>query len=310
MASTTSGLSQLMSTYYDKRFLDRAKEMMVYDVGAQVRDLPRGEGKTVNFNRFTPLAKQTTALTEATNPSALDMTSTIVSATVAEYGAYTTVGSLFSLTSIDQGLSEHVDVHGQNAGETLDELVKNELDGGGTVQRAAGKALSAIATSDTLTGEEIRKAVRTLKVNKARLFPNNHFRAIVPVSAAHDLRGNSEWLDANRYVNPENIKNGEIGRLHGVEFHETNNEVVNGSAGSGSADVYSTFVFGQNSYGIVDIASESKPRIYVKQPGPNDTSNPINLYSTIGWRATFVSKVLNSNWLIELKTAGADQTGS
>lgn len=299
MASITTGLTNLMQTFYDKVFLERAELDQVYSWGAQIKKMPKNSGKTVYFNRFSPLAAATSALTEATNPSAVNMTSTIVSATVADYGNYTTVGSLFSLTSIDEGLKEHAEVHGQNAGETLDTLTAAVLSAGSTVQLATSKtALTAIATTDTLDGAEIRKAVRTLKVNKAKKFPGGLFKGIISVSGAYNLRGDSEWLDAYRYTDASNIRNGVIGKLHGVEFAETNNEVKQTS----TTTVYSNFIFGANAYGQVDIASTSTPKIYVKTPGSQDTSNPLDLYSTIGWKATFVAKVLNSDWIIDIQT--------
>lgn len=305
MASITTGLTQHMSIYYDKRFLERAKLMLKHDIGAVVKPLPRNSGKTVYFNRMTPLAVATTPLTEATNPSDVDMTSTVVSATVAEYGNWTKVGSLYETTSIDVGLREHVDVHAQNAGETIDTLIKNELDGGGTEQLANSKDITAQTATDIIDGYEIRKAVLTLQKAKAPKFENGYYRSIVPVSVAQDLRGDSEWLDAYRYTNTENIQNGLLGRLHGVEFFETNNETVVADAGSGNVDTYTTFVFGMNAYGIVDIGSDSEPKIIYKKPGASDTSNPLDMFSTIGWKALFVAKVLNSAWLIEIKSASS-----
>lgn len=294
-----------MSIYYDKRFLERAKLMLRYDVGAVVKPLPQNSGKTVYFNRMTPLAVATTPLTEATNPSDVNMTSTIVSATVAEYGNWTKVGSLYETTSIDVGLREHVDVHAQNGGETIDTLIKNELAGGGTEQVVNGLAVTAVTATDTIDGYEIRKANLTLKKNKAMPFENGYFRSIIPVSVAQDLRGDSEWLDAYRYTNTENIQDGLLGRLHGVEFFETNNEEVTADAGSGNVDVYTTFVFGANAYGMVDIGTGSEPTIIYKRPDSSDTSNPLNMFSTVGWKVNFVAKVLNSAWLIELKTASS-----
>jgi N4-gp56 family major capsid protein len=299
MSSTTTGLSNLMSIYYDKVFLDREKMILVYDNGAQIRPVPKNDGKTVYFNRFAPLPVATTPLTEAAVPTAVDMTSNIVSATVAEYGSYTKVGSLFEMTSIDVNLKEHVDTMGQNAGETIDTLIRDELDGGGTTQLAGGKSnITAIAATDTLTGSEVRKARRTLMKNKAQMFSNGLFRAIVPTSAAYDLMGNSEWLNARQYVDPANIQNGQLGKLYGVEFYETNNEV----SVSSTVTVYTSFFYGRNAYGIVNIAGAPGRRIYVKTPNDNDTSNPVNTWSTVGWKQPFAVKVLNSSWLIEVKT--------
>lgn len=300
MASTTTGLTQLMSTYYDKRFLERAKAAIVFDYGADVKKMPRNGGKVVAFTRFTPLAAATTPLTEATNPSEVAMTATTVSATTAEYGNYTKVGSLFELTSIDERLEEHTDVHAVNASETVDILIRNELSANATARLAAGKsALSDIAATDILNGVEVRKVVRTLKANKAMRFANGYFRAIVQEFTAYDLMGNSEWLDASRYINTETtIKQGILGKFAGVEFVESNQH----STESSTVTVYHNIFCGAHGYGVVDIASTSEPKIYVKTPGEQDTSNPLNMFSTVGWKVTFVAKVLNANWAINLKT--------
>lgn len=286
-----------MSIFYDKVFLERAEMELRFDFGAQVKRIPRNSGKQITFNRMSPLAVATTALSEAVRPTAVDMTSTQVTAALAEYGNYAKVGTLFELTSIDVDLKEHVEVMGQNAGETIDTLIRNELSANATAQLAAA-ALTAIAATDTLTGAQIRKAVRTLKTNKAKRFDNGYFRGIVSEYPAYDLMANSEWLDAYRYTDAENIRRGVIGRLHGVEFVETNN----GSSESSTVTVYHTFIFGRNSYGTVSLDGQEGSRIYVKQPGPNDTSNPLDQFSTVGWKATFVAKVLNANWIINVKT--------
>ena len=299
----TTGLTDHMSTFYDKVFLERAKAMLVYDAGAQVKKIARNMGTTVKWNRMTPLAVATTPLTEGTTPTAVAMSTTAVTATAVQYGNWTQTSDLYELTSIDAGLKEQVDVMGQNAGETIDTLIRDELDGGGTTQIVNGLDLTAVTATDIIDGVEIRKAVRALKLAKARTFGDGHYYGIIPVSVSADLRGDSEWLDAHKYVTPENIKNGEIGRLHGVRFMETNNEMVGANAGSGNVDVYSTFIFGANAYGTVDVANQSGARVIVKNPNGNDTSNPLDLYSTVGWKALFVAKVLNSAWVIELKTA-------
>lgn len=299
----TTGLTDHMSVYYDKVFLERAKLTLVYDKGAQAKKIQRNMGKTVKWNRMTPLAVATTPLTEGTTPTAVAMSTTAVSATALEYGNWTQTSTLYELTSIDQNLKEEVETMGWNAGETLDTLIRDELDGGGTTQIVNGLALTAVTATDIIDGVEIRKAVRTLFLAKAPKFKDGYYMGIIPTSVAADLRGDSEWLDARRYVNTTEILNGEIGRLHGVKFVETNNEMVAANAGSGNVDTYTTFIFGANAYGIVDISGQSEPKVIVKNPGANDTSNPLNLYSTVGWYALFVAKVLNSAWLIELKTA-------
>ncbi len=314
------GLTSPMQIYYDRVFLDRAKIELRHDFGAQVKNVPMNSGKTVYFTRFTPLAVVTTALSEAANPTAVDMTAATVSATLADYGNYTTVGSLYSMTSIETGLSEHISVHGQNAGESIDQLIRAELNTGATVllvststggAAASTTAVSTIHTSDTLTGLEVRRVRRTLKKNKAQPFDGGLFRGIIGPDTAMDLMGNTEWVNANIYQTPEAIKNGVIGKLAGVEFVETNNQLYTLSAGFSTsatnvANVYANFFCGKNAYGVINLGSISSPKVYVKNPGANSTDNPLDQYSTVGWKMPFVAKTLNANWLINLKTGATD----
>lgn len=311
MASSTTGLTATMQTFYDKKFLERAKIELRHDFGADTKNIPMNSGKTVYFTRFTPLAVVTTALSEATNPAETAMTAATVSAVLAEYGAVTNVGSLFSMTSIDTGLTEHISVQGQNAGESVDQLIRTVLAAGATQQLPAGvstiSSTSTIHTSDVLTGVEIRKAVRTLKLNKAQKFDNGYFRAITGPATAYSLFADSEWLDANRYTTSDAIKDGVIGKLAGVEFVETNNQKVTLSGGYSAsttdvANVYETFVFGKHAYAVVNLGSNAGSKVIVKNPGDGDTSNPLNMFSTIGWKVPFAAAVLNANWLISIKT--------
>lgn len=274
--------------------------MTVYSVGADKKPMPSNTGKTVYFNRFTRLTPATTPLTEGTNPDATTLSTTVVSATVASYGAFSQVSSLYDLTSIDEGLKESVATLGTQGVETIDTLIMNELASGATEQLAGAKSdITAVATSDVLSGAEIRKAVKTLKKNGAIKFEDGYFKGIVPVSSEYDLRANSEWLDAYKYTDATNIRNGEMGILHGVKFYATNNEYTTSS----TVTVYSSFIFGKGAYGIVDISGGSNVEIIVKEAGANDTSNPLNLYKTIGWKVNaFVAKVLNANFIIEIKS--------
>jgi len=308
MASSTTSLSSAMQIFYDRKFLERAKIELRHDFGADTKNIPMNSGKTIYFTRFTPLALVTTALSEATNPAETAMTAATVSAVLAEYGAVTNVGSLYSMTSIETGLSEHISVHGQNAGESVDQLIRNIMSAGATAQIVSGAAaVSNIHTSDVLTGVEIRRAVRTLKLNRATKFDNGYFRAITGPATAYSIFADSEWLDANRYTTSEAIKAGVIGRLAGVEFVETNNQKVTLSGGFSAAvndvaNVYETFVFGKHAYAVVNLGSNAGPKVYVKNPGDSDTSNPLNMFSTVGWKVPFAAAVLNANWLISIKT--------
>lgn len=300
-AQTTSGLSQEMSTYYEKVFLARAEYEYIFSQGAQMRTMPANEGKQVVFTRHTPLATATTALTEGTNPAEVNLTATNVSATLAEYGTTVKISRFLSLTSIDANNKEKIEVVGQNMGETLDEITRNELFTGATAQLAGGKAaVSAIAASDVLSVAEIRKAVRTLKKNKARRYQEKGKSWILKAGpdTTYDLTTDSTFLSADIYDNnAEKLYNGELGTILAARVIESPNQKTTSS----TTTVYSNFIHGSDAFGCIDLVGD-KPQLYVIPHTKIDSNNPAGRFSTVAWASSYVSKTLNSSWLLDIKT--------
>jgi len=296
-AQLTSGLTQEMQTYYEKVFLARAEYELIHKEGGQMKTQTKNEGKVIRFTRYTPLAVVTTALTEGANPSEVDLTASNVDATLTEYGTTVKVSKLLSLTSIDRNMKEKVEVVGQNMGETLDKLVQNELFTGATPQLADGvAAVSSIAASNVLDSAEIRKAVRTLKSNKARAYKGRFpYIGKVQPFTSYDLMGDSVWQNAKTYSDVEDLYTGEIGALHGVRFLETKN----GRTTSSSVTVYSNFVHGSDAFGVYDLEGD-KPQLFIVTDV--DTNNPAGRFVTVSWAGAYVCKTLNANWLIDIKT--------
>ena len=310
-AETTTTLSQEMSTYYEKVFLERAEYEYIFAQGAQMRTQPANEGKQVVFTRHTPLATATTALTEGTNPAEVSLTATNVSATLAEYGTTVKISRFLSLTSIDAGNKEKIEVVGQNMGETLDELTRNELFTGATTQLAGGKsALTDVAITDVLSVSELRKAVRTLKVNKARRYQdrNGAWMAKVGPYTSYDLTTDSTFLSADIYDNgAKKLYNGELGTILGAKVIESPNQYETVNGGASNADIFSNFVHGSDAFGCIDLVGD-KPQLYIIPHTKIDSNNPAGRFSTVAWATSYVTKTLNANWLINIKTGATSQT--
>lgn len=298
-AQTTTGLSQEISTYYERIFLARAMKRLIHAQGAQVKTMPTGEGKTVNFTRYTPLGVITAALTaEGINPTEVDLTASTVSATILEYGTQAKIARFLSTVSIDRNNKEKIEVFGQNMGESIDTLCRTELVSGGTTQLANSRAaITAITATDVLNVTEIKKAVRTLEGNSAQRYDDGFFLGKIQPFTWYDLVGDSTWVNAKTYSDVKDLYMGEVGELFGVRFMLTNN----GHTSASTVTVYSNLIHGKDSYGVIDLATDA-PKLYIKTPGANDTSNPADRYSTIAWAGSYVSKVLNSGWVINVKT--------
>lgn len=321
MPSTTATLAnEYSSAYIEKSFLERAKTDIKYAAGATVKQMPGNSGKTVQFVRYTPLGATPSdvIVTDEITSNEVNMTDTAITATVSLYSSFVKLSEFYDLTTETgaNGLLEHIDVLAQNMGETIDNIIRDELAGGGTTSFANGVAAATdVAASDTLDGADVRKAFSDLAIAKAPRFALGSgftgYRAIAPVAVIHDLRGSSEWLDANTYVDTTLYKNGTLGMLHGVEFVETNNQVIEADAGASAVDLYTTFFVGKESYGTIDLANQpvgmfaDGGQVSVHRPDNSSTDNPAGLFMTASWKAYFVAKVLNSSWVLEVKSASS-----
>lgn len=302
--TSTTGLTQEMQVYYDKLFLETADLVMKHNMLAVKKVFPKNSGKQVNFTRTTHLPVATTPLTEGTNPSAVDFSSSTVSAAVAEYGNYSQISSLFELTTIDNGLEEKSKEMGYNAGLTMDTVLRDVIIAGGTKQYAGSKtAMTAVAASDTLSAVELRKAYLTLFNNAAPTFENGFYRCIVHAQGQYELQGDTStgaWVTTNTYNSGDNaelIKKGVLGRLFGFDIVPTNN----GKSEASTVTVYHTLAGGKGSVAEVDVAGSGSAGIIYKTPNQNDTSNPLNMFSVIGWKVdAYAAKVLNANWCLDI----------
>lgn len=310
-AEKTSTLTQEMSIYYEKVFLARAEYEYIFNQGAQMRTQPANEGKQVNFTRHTPLATATTALTEGTNPSEVALTATTVSAALAEYGTTVKISRFLSLTSIDANNKEKIEVVGQNMGETLDELTRNELATGATAQLAGGKsALTDVAITDVMNVAEIRKAVRTLKKNKAPRYQDRIAPYIGKLGpdTSYDLTSDSTFLSADIYDNgATKLYNGELGKILGVRLMESPNQNETANGGASNADIIWNFIHGSNAFGCIDLLGD-KPKVYIIPHTNIDSGNAAGRFSLVSWAASYVCKTLNSNWLIAVKSGATGRT--
>lgn len=301
----TSSLSPTMQTYYDRRLLKRALPNLVHRQFGQKRGIPANNGKTVNFRKFSSLAPATTPLSEGVTPAGNAITITEVTATVAQYGDFVEVSDLLDLTAIDPVIDEMSDVLGEQAADTIDIVTRDILVTGTVVQYANGRvSRSAVASGDNLTVNEIRKAVRTLKRNKAKPIDGKNYVAIVEPGTTYDLQSDQKWEEAAKYAGSTQIFSGEIGRLYGVRFVETTNAKKFAGAGAAGIDVYATLVIGQDAYGIIDVAGKGNAKMIVKPKGSAGTADPLNQRSTVGWKVeAYTAKILEQANMVRIEHA-------
>ena len=226
--TTDSGLSEEMKTFYSDYLIDQAGPKLVHDQFGQKHPIPKNGGKVIEFRKYDPLPKALTVLTEGVTPDGQKPTMSTLKSEGRQYGSYITLSDVLLLTAIDNNLVQATKLLGKQAGETLDTITREVLNGGTNVQYAEGQVSSRAqlnggqtdATQNHyLTVDAIRMAVRTLKNQNAEKIGDSYV-AIIHPDIAYDLMSDKAWKDVKDY-DPEDWYAGEIGKIAGVRFVET-----------------------------------------------------------------------------------------
>ena len=222
------GLSDEMKTYYSMRLINLAEPELIHDQFGQKHPIPKNSGKTIEFRKYDSLAKALVPLTEGVTPAGQKMSMGVIRATVKQYGGYIELSDILELTAIDNNLVQATRLLASQAGRTSDTITREVLAGGTNVVYAGGvKDRSELVGGDAteannkyLSVDDIRKAVRTLKVMNAQKI-NGYFAGIIHPDTAYDLMSDKKWVDVKTYSDPDGIYEGEIGKIEGVRFVET-----------------------------------------------------------------------------------------
>ena len=297
-------MSPQMKTFYDKIVIKNAVPNLVHDQFGQKKPIPQNNGKTINFRRLNPFAKSTTPLTEGVTPNGKKLDWTQVSATVAQYGDYVTTSDMLDMTAIDNNIAEAGRVLGDQAGLSLDGVVREILNAGTNVQYGDGtkESRSAITSTDVMSAKAVKRAVTTLKRMNAKKIDGDYV-AIIHPDVAYDLMNDPNWEAVSTY-NPKNLYAGELGRFYGVRFVETSEAKIFEGAGASGIDVYSTLFLGADAYGTTELDGGGLEMI-VKAKGSAGTADPLNQRSTVGWKATKTACILTQAFMVRVETASA-----
>ena len=302
--STTSGVSDQIQRYLDKKLLTQTIQNIVLDQFAYKAPLPGKAGhKTIKFFRYPePSTTDVLGVTEGTLRTLAEskqLSLTTVDVSLAQFGQTVTISDLLSATELFSTMEQATVQNGQDAALKVDSELRDVLGESTAIGlRFAGAATSygtVGGTDDAMTALDILDAATELRVNNARP-SGGYFTAIMAPEVARDLMNDDDWLEASKYGNPDNLFKGEVGRYMGVRvvsttnpFRQTTQHVY---AASGAN--YSTFVVGDQSYGGVDLTTMSaySPKMIISQGA--DKTDPLNQYTTVGFKFYYGAAIINS----------------
>lgn len=306
--------------FYDKNLLLRTVPLLCLTQFGQKRNLMKRSGDTVSYRRFGSIATATTPLTEGVTPAAATLNRTEITVTVQQYGNYVVITDMLDMVDVDPVVMEATDVLGENGGQSIEEIVRAEVLNGTNVVYPAGRvSRSAIQAGDVITAERVRKGVAILQ--NANAYPANGDRGNVGMMGTwlgwihpfvfKDLHGDTTVLTTIQYSDPQKLWEYSLEKLYGVVWYiSTKAPVFTGAGNASSVDVYCTFIFGRESFGVLNAAGDTgdvppsgKIRTIVQQAGGNQDA--LEQRSTVGWKAAQAPKLLNNAFLLRIESTVA-----
>ncbi len=311
-ATSASGMSAEMKTFYEKRLIDQAEPALVHDQFGDPYPIPANGGKNIEFRKYDSLPKATTPLTEGVTPDGQTMNVSTVTAEVKQYGGWVPITDTLQLTAIDNNIVQATKIIASQAGRTLDTIVRDVLAGGTNViyapkigEGGAETPVTSRATLDAtcqLTSDLIARAATQLKAMNADPIGTS-FVGIIHPYVTYELRRDPDWIDVHKYAQPDEIYNGEIGTLHGVRFVETSEaKIWKGTGCPAGLAVFSTLILGAHAYGSTEIEGGGLEHI-VKQLGYGD--DPLNQRASVGWKAHKTAERLVEQYMVRIESCSA-----
>ncbi len=308
--TTTSTLPAPVQQSFNFKLLAVKVPNMIHNIAATRFTMPRNGGRTLRMRRYNPLATALVPLgNSGVTPPAQNLTAIDIDATISFYGTYVMINEQVTLQNQDPVLNEAAARLGVSLRQTEDELTRNMLAGTAAFINCTGGVNGDNPTE--ITRADVDEVVRALLDNNAYTLLDNiegeDKFGTAPVRDAYfalcstNLSGNLDnvqgFIQKNQYPSPMNALRSEWGAIGNLRFLISSIGSVTANASALGANVYNIFCVGLQSYGVVEQDGYSAQFIY----RPPIYDGPLALNVTVGYKFATVPRILNDEWIINLR---------
>jgi len=313
--SSTSTEAELLSEFWNNVFTNELRDNLQFEQFGLRNNHPGGSGTTAHWLALGDLSAAA-ALTEGTDPDEFTLSAGDQTADVKQYGATVKLSDLLQDTWISGSMQNLMERLARSAAFTIDTVIRDvNFTAGGAVQYAGtAVARNSIATDGSFDVDiaEIREATNTLEGAGVPTFADGSYVGVIHQDVKYDLQGDTaNWQEILKH-NESTIdlitsggngmapgKGGFVGSMFGVKFILSQKALKMTASGSASTDVYQSYVFGPEHYGVSDLQGV---QTIIKNPAPTSS---LDLYGTVGWKSGFATKELNGTRMVRIESGAA-----
>lgn len=310
LTTIRAGAAGLENEKIDSNVLLRAlaykmEDMVLYNLGDK-QNVKRNAGTNkIQWRGYKPLPVATDRhiITEGVNPDGMKIGARTVEGTVAVYGAYLEVTRQVESYNLDQILVEYGPLLVSHASETMELITRDAIENDAGVYYVVDAGTSdaddsKIKATNVLTLDVCRVVANSMKVSRRRGHKNtnyNKYIVVTPVEGMQDLLDDEKLLsnvmvpgNTNKPVMDNGLTSFDVYNLRFMEYNypvitPAGTDIDGDGAGEEetATDVYHTYVFGENAYAVMDLASagiEMKKFGFDAKKGDN-----LGQIASIGW---------------------------
>lgn len=308
-AANITNTTDLNKISYMKEALPIIEYNLVFGQFGQEDMMPRGDGNSFRFIRFTKLNSDTgyTANTSGDSPTWTpdSIGDTLVNVTPDFlFGNGLEWNEARQYTSWAELPSNMRKLLSVQAAEAIDKRIRDIVVTGSQAVYAGGKTQRTdLISTDYITMEDIFKAAEQLKENGGKPVSKfGAFCAVISPNTERTLLTDSSFRELINRQRPEDLYKGKLGTLAGIDFWMSQVAPTLSSSGSASSvtTVEQTLVFAEGAYGVSKIMFDNFDIVYTAPGGHGDE------YKTkhkLTWKASMKAVILQDLWMTRIESA-------
>lgn len=321
-------INQRTAAWAASEMLAHAEPALVLSKMGMTKPMPKNKAETVKFRRPIPFDAATAPVVEGVTPTAQKVQYEDVSVTLKQYGRPIEITDKVVDLSEDPVLQTASMLAGEQAANTIEQVLYGVLKAGTNVFYANGASRAAVNTPITVNKQ--RAVTRALNAQKAkkitRMLSSGPAYGVSAVEAAfvavahtdleHDIRGLANFVPTAKYGTRQTISEYEIGSVDDVRYVLSPDLAAFADAGGAyngsgtamvstsgvSADVYPILFFGQDAFASVPLKGAEAITPMVVNAKPTD-SDPMAQRNYVSWKTWFAAVILNELWMARLEVA-------
>lgn len=311
-----AAVSGLWTTYILRKMVPMLQDELLFARFAKPATLPKNSGYVARWLLPQKFSGSTSALSDgsATDGEKTTVTISKVEATITQYGEWMKVSDLAEETEISSALDTYSEMFAFAGADAIDSLIRNAAVTTTNFLHAgdAATAGATLTSSDKLTLDDFPTITGFFRANNAKGFSelSGDFALLIhptdEVNLVSDVTTTRlSWSEANKHVPKgfEQLVNNHtfVGRFNGLTALRTTKITTV----TEDVSAYRNVALADYGVGWLGLGQDGpkKPMIKIKRPGPSDTSQPLDMYMTIGWKVNMVARLLDSNRVLNVYSA-------